>query len=219
MKKITCFLFLNMAFCHICFAQNSPILRTSIGAEKKLTKKISIETKLETRYYSPVYIDAAAFNFFRLFELGANYKITKQLSASAFYRYGLRKNNEFADFEGRNRYFVNLAYQTKFNKFKLNNRLRYQQQYRDNDELTELQSSFWRYKLESSYKINSKLSPYLATEFFYKTQTQKIDQLRVSTGLNYKINKNNNLEVGVFQDFNSSNNNLFNIELGYKFDF
>lgn len=219
MKKITCFLFLTIAICHISFAQNSPILRTSIGAEKKFTKKISFETKIEIRYYSPVYKDAVAFNYFRLFELGANYKFNNQLSASIFYRYGLRKNNEFADFEGRNRYFVNLAYQTKFNKFKLNNRLRYQQQYRDNDEVTELQSSFLRYKLEGAYKINSKLSPYLAAEFFYKTQTQKIDQLRVSTGLNYRINKNNNIELGVFRDYNTLGNGLFNIETGYKFDF
>lgn len=219
MKNIICFLILNIAVCHSLSAQNSPILRTSIGVEKRFTKKLSFETKLETRYYTPVYTDALTFNFFRLFEFGANYKLSKQLSASAFYRYGLRKNTEFADFEGRSRYYVNLAYQAKFNKIKLQNRVRYQQQYRDNDEISELQSSFLRYKLEGSYKINKKVSPYLSTEFFYKMQTKSFDQLRVSTGINYKINKNNDFEVGVFQDYNTLVNGLFNIEMAYKFDF
>jgi hypothetical protein len=219
MKNIICFLILNFAVYYGLWAQNSPILRTSIGLEKEITKKLSLETKLETRYYKPVYTDALNFNFFRLFELGANYKPSKQLSASVFYRYGLRKNNEFADFEGRSRYYVNLAYQAKFNKIKLQNRVRYQQQYRDNDELTELQSSFLRYKLEGSYKINKKVSPYLGTEFFYKMQTKSIDQLRVSTGINYKINKNNGLELGVFKDYHTLGNDLFNIEMGYKFEF
>jgi hypothetical protein len=219
MKKIVCFLILNIAACNSLFAQNSPILRTSVGAEKKFTKKLSFETKLETRYFTPVYTDAMIFNFFRLFELGANYKLNKQLSASIFYRYALRKNNEFTDFEGRSRYFVNLAYQAKFNKIRLQNRLRYQQQYRDNDEISELKSSFLRYKLENTYKINKKISPYLATEFFYKMQTKRIDQLRLSTGINYRINKNNGLEFGVFKDYSTLGNGLFNIEMGYKFDF
>jgi predicted porin len=219
MKKIVCFLILNIAACKSLFAQNSPILRTSVGAEKKFTKKLSFETKLETRYFTPVYTDAMIFNFFRLFELGANYKLNKQLSASIFYRYALRKNNEFTDFEGRSRYFVNLAHQAKFNKIRLQNRLRYQQQYRDNDEKNELQSSFLRYKLESTYKINKKISPFLATEFFYKIQTKRIDQLRLSTGIKYRINKNNGLEFGVFKDYSTLGNGLFNIEMGYKFDF
>jgi replicative superfamily II helicase len=101
----------------------------------------------------------------------------------------------------------------------LQNRLRYQQQYRDNDEISELKSSFLRYKLENTYKINKKISPYLATEFFYKMQTKRIDQLRLSTGIKYRINKNNGLEFGVFKDYSTLGNGLFNIEMGYKFDF
>ncbi len=97
--------------------------------------------------------------------------------------------------------------------------MRYQQQYHDNDEKNELQSSFLRYKLESTYKINKKISPFLATEFFYKIQTKRIDQLRLSTGINYRINKNNGLEFGVFKDYSTLGNGLFNIEMGYKFDF
>jgi hypothetical protein len=37
--------------------------------------------------------------------------------------------------------------------------------------------------------------------------------------MNYRINKNNGLEFGVFKDYNTLGNGLFNIEMGYKFDF
>jgi hypothetical protein len=50
-------------------------------------------------------------------------------------------------------------------------------------------------------------------------QTKRIDQLRLSTGIKYRINKNNGLEFGVFKDYSTLGNGLFNIEMGYKFDF
>jgi hypothetical protein len=219
MQTITKIIILNIFIIQFSFGQNSPIWRTSIELQKRLSKSISLETKLETRFYVPEYQNSLAFNYFRLFEIGANYDFNKRFSTSVFYRYSHRKNNEFANFESRSRYFVNLSYKSKFKNIKINNRLRYQQQYKDNDEINELQSNFIRYKLEGTYKLTKEMSPYVATEFFYKTQDKSIDQLRISTGLNYKLNKKNGFDLGIFKDFNNLNNGLLNIEIGYKFEF
>lgn len=193
-------------------AQDGPGLRTGIGLKKNLTKKWSISAEVQTRFNGNIsYLQTY------LGELGVSYKITKGLEASACYRYTYRRKDETKKFKERHRYYADLSYGRKTGPVKLEYRIRYQHQFKDNDlGQAEFDNSYLRNKLEIQPVIRGKFTPYFSADLFYRIGSQ-IDQLRPKAGIEYKINKKNKVDVSIFKDIDLSGNEKYGPVLGLNY--
>jgi hypothetical protein len=193
-------------------AQEGTSLWSGISINKDLGKKFDISVNAQIRMpenisYTQVYLG----------ELGLNYKITKGLELSGYYRFINRRKDETKEWKNRHRYYADATYSHKFGAIKFENRLRYQHQFKDNDGEIGFDSSYLRNKIELGYANKSKFTPSISADLFYLIGTG-FDQLRPGLAINYKINKHNAVQVGLMQniDLIGTENSGAIIRLGYK---
>lgn len=191
MKKLTLVL-ITLGLGFNLMAQEGTALWSGIQIDKKVHKKFEINFNAQVRL-------ADNFSYARTFlaELGAGYKLNKNWEIAAYYRFINRRKNEYKDFKIRHRYYADLAYKKKWGAIKFNYRVRYQYQFKDNDNEYTFDSSYLRNKFEISYPNKSKFSPYISADFFYEI-SKTFDQVRPKIGVNWEINKKNNLEASLF---------------------
>jgi Protein of unknown function (DUF2490) len=193
MKKVF-FLALICFTANITKAQDGVGLRSGVSLEKKITKKVTLNATGQLRFNNNIsYLQTY------MFELGGEYKISKSFDAAVYYRFANRRKDETKEFKNRHRFYADLGYGKKFGPIKLENRLRYQHQFKDNDGVTEFDASYIRDKIEASYSNKSKFTPYLSNDFFFQIGGT-LDQLRPKVGISYKINKKNAVDLSVFKD-------------------
>ncbi|MBP8156728.1 MAG: DUF2490 domain-containing protein [Leadbetterella sp.] len=193
MKKVF-FLALICFTANITKAQDGVGLRSGVSLEKKITKKVTLNATGQLRFNNNIsYLQTY------MFELGGEYKISKAFDAAVYYRFANRRKDETKEFKNRHRFYDDLGYDKKFGPIKLENRLRYQHQFKDNDGVTEFDASYIRDKIEASYSNKSKFTPYISNDFFFQIGGT-LDQLRPKVGVSYKINKKNAVDVSVFND-------------------
>jgi hypothetical protein len=193
MKKIFFLIILFFAI-QSTHGQDGVGLRSGINLQKKVNKEFTINLNGQARFNNNIsYLQTY------LFELGAEYKISKSFDAAVYYRFVNRKKNEIADFNKRHRFYADLSYGKKFGSIKFENRLRYQHQFKDNDGITEFDASYIRNKIELSYDNKSNFTPYLSNDFFFQIGGT-LDQLRPKVGISYKINKKNAIDLSIFND-------------------
>lgn len=211
MKKIF-FLTLICLGAKITLAQDGVGLRSGVSLEKKVTKKITLNATGQLRFNNNI-------SYLRtyLFELGGEYKISKAFDLAVYYRFANRRKDETKEFKNRHRFYADLGYGKKFGSIKLENRLRYQHQFKDNDGVTEFDASYIRDKIEASYSNKSKFRPYISNDFFFQIGGT-LDQLRPKAGVSYKINKKNGVDLSVFKDIDLVGTEVYGpvIGLAYK---
>ena len=188
---ILTFLFLSL---HSIYAQDGVGLRSGINLKKKVTNKITVNLNGQLRFN-----DNISFLQTYLAEIGGQYKISKNFDFALYYRFVNKRKNESKDFKIRHRFYADLGYDKKLGIIKFENRLRYQHQFKDNDGITEFDASYIRDKIEISYPNKSKFTPYISNDFFFRIGGT-LDQLRPKVGLSYKFNKNNAIDISVFND-------------------
>jgi hypothetical protein len=194
MKKLL-FLLLLISSTKISQAQDGVGLRSGINLQKKLTNKITLNANGQLRFNGDI-----SFLQANLFELGGEYKINKDFDAALYYRFVNRRKDETKEFKNRHRFYADLGYGKKFGVIKFENRLRYQHQFKDNDNgEAEFDASYIRDKIEISYASKSKFTPYISNDFFLQIGGT-LDQLRPKVGVSYKINKKHAVDVSVFKD-------------------
>jgi len=151
-----------------------------------------------------------------LFETGVEYKALKFLELGVNYRFVVNPRDT-KDTEYSNRYEFSATAKKEFGNFEPAFRLRYSN-YAD-DDVTD--KSYFRYKASLTYDIpDCKLTPFVAAELFQQVDGGDLYKMRYSTGLDYKLFKNNYLGVSYKLDsYNTEYLNKHIISLVYKIKF
>jgi hypothetical protein len=182
------------------FAQTNEdfMIWSGYSLTKNFNSKTSIRLRQELRLRENATQIQKGFTDF-----GLRYRLTKKFRFAIHYRYNLNVRRSF-EFSSRHRFNADLIYREKFQVFDLpivfNYRLRYQHGYRDffSRESGIIPSQFIRHKFQAHLNLNSRWSPYAATEFFHTIRyLPDIDfvQNRYRLGITYEINKNNNVTM------------------------
>lgn len=137
-------------------------------------------------------------------ELGVSYNINKHWELAAYYRYTgrLKYDKEIAEWYYRpyHRFYGELSYDRKLGKkLKLDYRLRYQNQFKDNNETLVADKSYLRNKLELSYDTPTPFTPFVSADLFYQIG-DTFDQVRYRAGVNVNINKQQSFDLSAFKD-------------------
>jgi hypothetical protein len=161
-----------------------------------------------------------------ILEGGLSYKLHKYLTLAGYYRYEneWKYKNSTGAYKGQVSY-NRLAFDAKtgfeLKRFELQFRLRYTNG-ADFDQETDDRVSYFRYRAKVDYDIKgSKLVPFASVESFNYLIVKDIDKMRYTGGLQYPINKNN--EVSLFyrlQDYSEAEKESMDIiGLGYSLKF
>lgn len=212
---------------------------TEVGVEKKITKKLSLEGGLELRTRDNVKtVDRWSGS------LGASYKLTDWLKASADYTL-LYDNNEkwndkqtkVANYWGvRHRFNVALTGSVDFGNLSVSLRERWQYTYRPEKTVERTKVSngnvedktyngkgknVWRNRLQLKYKVTSMWRPYVNGETY--VAGSGLEKYRLSAGTEIRLSKKHSFDVKyMFQkscsdDEDEGNRHILGV--GYTFKF
>lgn len=199
------------------FSQEQNInLWTRVNVAKKITKKISLELDGQWRLNNNLTTTGAY-----VAELGAGYKLNKHWEVSAFYRFISRRKYDKSEgeyvYKPYHRFYANVSYNRKIGFLKFDYRLRYQNQFKDDNGLLENDKSYLRNKLEIAYPNKSRFTPAVSADLFYRIG-EAFDELRYRAEVDYKINKRNIITIGGFvsHEFNNTKLDDFTLLVSYK---
>ena len=194
-------------------AQNIPQdfgIWTKLSANYKVNKKINITTKVALRTQN----NSLSLNQ-TYYQLAAKYKFNKHFNTSFAYR--LKNMNEEYGSIIKHRFHNDLTLKKKIDdiSFYLRFRTQYQFYYIENNEFYE------RIRLKTSYKINKKINTYTSYEFYIDIITPLYDKNRFTLGLEYKINKDFDIEIKYIRNsqLNVDNPDIMNVlGIGLSYD-
>ena len=215
MKKHVFLLSLLLPMASLAQSRNTN-LWAGISVSKNITKKISLELDGQWRLNNNLSTTGAY-----IAELGAGYKFNKHWEINAFYRFISRRKYDKGDesyvFKSYHRFYSNLIYDRKIAFIKLTYRLRYQNQFKDDNGALENDKSYLRNRLELAYPNKTKFTPAVSADLFYRIG-EAFDEVRYKAEVDYKINKKNMVTVGGFISHEFANSGLddFTILLTYK---
>lgn len=195
-------------------AQSSEVsTRTCLAVEKRLYKNLELSLSPEIRLTDQFSVDEY------LIETGLEYKPIKYVSIGAKYRFTSNQRETKST-----EYFNQFAFEAK-GKYKINNlgfqiRTRYTN-YTELDSENNYSNPYVRYRFKTEYELkNWNLTPFLAVELFNQLADKKINKIRYSTGLEYKINKHNQISLEyMYQDYIAKKKSKNIIGIQYKFKF
>ncbi|MBA4853286.1 DUF2490 domain-containing protein [Emticicia sp. BO119] len=196
--------------------ERSTNLWAGINASKSITKKISLEADIQWRINNNLTTSNAY-----IAELGAGYKFNKHWEIMTFYRFITRrkydKGEEIHIFKPYHRFYANLIYDHKIAFLKFAYRLRYQNQFKDDNGTLENDKSYLRNRAELSYPNKTKFTPAISADLFYR-MGEEFDEIRYKSEVSYKINKKNTFTIGGFisQEFSDKDLDDFTFQLTYK---
>ncbi len=180
--------------------------RASYSPIKKLKLTISPEFRFDDSF------SLAKYHF----EAGAAYKLNKQFTAGAKYRFVINPRDS-KDTEYLSRYMFSLTYKKKLDRFTPSFRMAYST-YAD-DENTD--SKYLRFKGGLNYDIaNCKITPQIGIEAFRDQSEKELYKIRYIVGADYKLFKNNYIGIRYKLDFyRTAYYNKHIIGLNYKIKF
>lgn len=125
------------------------------------------------------------------------YKFSKSISASVNYRF-INRRELNGMYEIRNRFYADVAYRHKLDKWSFSLRMRFQDQVKriSFNEKEADPSYYWRNKLMVKYSATGKLTPYISAEIFYQLNNpegNEMDELRLVAGSDYDLDKRNSV--------------------------
>lgn len=192
-------------------------LWTGVSVEKKFTKAFAVQVNAQTRFTEDVSLLGSYLG-----EVGLQYKLGKNWEVGGFYRYiGRRKwSRETQDWYYRpyHRFYGEISYEEKFwKRLKLQYRLRYQHQFRDDAEGLVVTGNYLRNKLELGYANASRFTPYVSADVFYRVG-ETVDQVRYRGGLSVRLTKTQSVDVFAFNDtpVGTTDPNEFVLGVTYK---
>ena len=212
---------------------------TEVGVEKKISKKLSLDGGVEMRTRDNVKtVDRWSGS------VGASYKLTDWLKASAGYTF-LYDNNEkwndkqtkVANYWGvRHRFNVSLTGSYSFGNLSVSLRERWQYTYRPEKTVERTKVSngnvedktysgkgknVWRNRLQLKYKVSSMWRPYVNGETY--VAGSGLDKYRLSAGTEIRLSKKHSFDVHyLFQkscDDDDDEGNRHIVGFGYTFKF
>lgn len=184
-------------------------LWTGVATDFRLTKKWTINANAQVRFSDNIRVTRAYLG-----EVGVSYKLTKRIEVAGYYRYTgrLRKNKETDTYYYRpyHRFYGEASYgQTFAKRLKVDYRIRYQNQFKDDNDAIVADKSYIRNKLELGLRNESRFTPFVSADLFYRLSTPDLpggfDQVRYKAGTNIRIAKNHGLDLFVFRDAELNN--------------
>lgn len=184
--------------------------RTSLEMSYKPFKKLKLTLVPEARFDERFSLDEF------LIESEVAYKPLKYLSLAATYRF-ISNPRDSKTTEYNNQYGLTATLKTDIKRFTAAFRLRYSD-YADDEIVDKL---FLRYKASLKYDIpKCKLTPFVAAEAIQQLDDGKLFKMRYSTGMEYKLFKNNAIGLSYkFDYYKQDFRNRHIVSLGYKIKF
>ena len=209
-----------------------------VGLEKRLAKNLDLELELENRSRdNHEQVDRWSGS------IGASYKLTDWLKASAGYTYLYDHNEKWndkqtkvANFWGtRHRFNVSLTGSLDFGNLSVSLRERWQYTYRPEKTVERTKVSngkvedktyngkgknVWRNRLQAKYKLNNLFRPYANVETYLSNGWDKI---RYAVGTELRLNKQHAFDIKYMyqhplgQDDTDGNRHILGLGYTYKF--
>lgn len=202
------------------WSQTEVGLWTGLNVEKNLNRTFAFRLNTEVRFSDNITV-ARTY----LVEPGLTVKFNNHWKVTGYYRYIQRlkwdSENRDYNYTPYSRFYVNLSYDRSLWKLKLDYRMRYQHQFKD-DPGGELVSdkSYLRNKLELSYKNDSHFTPFVSADLFYRMGSH-FDEIRYKAGTEFKINKYHSIDLYGFtdQELDEHKSPKFILGVQYKLEF
>ena len=194
MKKIT-FIFLLIALLTSVSAQQNDAVGTlALQIEKKITPSFSAAIYSQIAFHEN-YSETG----YALFDLGLNYRLNSNFTLGVNYRILSLRNLE-NNYDQRQFLYTDIAWSKGKGDFTLNVRSRYLTKFYGSHfsetENFRLNRHYLRNKVLLKYELNYTYSVFVATEQIYRLdQLDKTEQMRYSTGVNYRINTRNRFQL------------------------
>jgi hypothetical protein len=191
-KAILSALLLSLMIVQFSVAQEQDAgLWLTASIEKKISKDFKATLSQEFRFKENYSQLGTYFT-----DIGLQYKISKSLNASFNYRF-IEKLQKDLTYDTRSRFYLDVAYRYKADKWNFILRTRFQDQIESfsTDEDYSQPQFYWRNKLTIKYSLKD-FTPYATAEVFYPLNNPKgniIDEFRLSAGSDYEINKKNSV--------------------------
>ncbi len=209
---------------------------SSIGIEKKITKKWNVETETELRT-----IGGNNLYFVRLIErwnigVTTNYDFNKNISLGVGYDFMNKLDTKYKNYQFRNRFNFAGTGKLKFYDFTFSLRERIQTTFKDDSKRLYSDGTIdtykmnpewsWRNRLKISYNIpNFKINPSISAETFYQLNNpdgNRFENIRYILSFDYKYKKRNLFEFyGVYNSELISEDSFgrYVLGVGYKYSF
>ncbi len=184
---------LSMLFCiATSHAQRKDaMLWTGISLKKSINKSLSVQLEQQLRFNQNISNVNKVFT-----EMSITYKVTKFYRVAASYRINT------LEFSKRHRIDIDNIFRLKIKPFTFKYRIKLQINKRKNKPI----DYRWRNKLTVEYRINKRLTPYLQTELFYRSNPtfRNFDTRRFGVGIAYRIWKKHTIKAFFIreQEFN-----------------
>ena len=166
--------------------------------EKKIVKDLDLVLTEELRLNENI-TEAGAF----FTEVGLDYRLYKRLKAGIYYRY-INRRNVNDTYRQSHRFFLELAYRPRIERFEIGYRIRFQAQFTDINRQPEGTIPEWymRHKLQLAYNTKSRFDPYISGELWFNLDPLRaeIENLRLTLGIETRITKVHSIDFGyIFQ--------------------
>ncbi len=178
------------------YSQNEDFeLWTGISLAAKPFKNISFDLEEEIRFRN----NAGETDSYHT-DAGISFELWKGFTVAGHYRF-IMGNEEDERYSKTHRYYFDLSYSKKLDRFELFARTRYQTRYKDinNSEPGHIPENYSRNKIGLDYDIyRTPLKVRLWFEFYYQLNNpagNSVDKIRFAPELRYKINRFNELKM------------------------
>lgn len=201
------------------FSQETTNLWAGLSVSKNLGRKFSVNVNGQWRFTEDMSTLGAYIG-----EVGLGYKLNKRWKAEVNYRYIGRRKYDKGEasyyYRPYHRFYGDVIYDRKVSVLKLEYRIRYQNQYKDDNGTVENDKSYIRNKLELGYPNKSRFTPYVSADLFYMIG-HDFEEVRYKAGTEIKLNKKNSLNIGAFTtaELTETKTRDLTVVVGYKFKF
>jgi len=175
---------------------NDAGLWSSITVEKKITQNFSAQLSEELRFNENISELGTIYTDF-----GISYRIYKNISASANYRF-IQKRRVDDFYNKRQRLYFDFLFRHKLSKLTFTLRERVQSQLREveSDQNATSPEYYSRTKFTLKYDFGKKYFPFASAELFYPLNSNsrfgnEIDNVRYAVGVDYEFNKYNAVDL------------------------
>ncbi len=211
-----------ITYSSVAYAQEEDMeLWTGIQIEENITKKLKTSFEQEFRFNENISNTKKIYS-----ELGLSYKINKNIRIAASYRF--EKNQKIEDYYvNRHCFYAGITLKNKIKRFALAFRTQYKTKYVSSysEEYGSVPKNYLRNKLSLKYNIKKNpVTPFFYCESFYQLDNpegNEFDKIRYALGVDYKINKKNNLNIFYMlqKQFNvNSPVQSYIIGIGYQYE-
>jgi len=162
-------------------------LRTGVDFDRMISPKVEVLSKVQLRKSIP-----GQNSWYTMAQLGMEYKIFKQVSITASFRYSLGPSeigDDSTPVHDKMRFTADTKVRSK--RFDSGVRIRYRLRYHHSSTWEGNSRDYLRNKLLLDYNFNKEMSPYAAAELYFRLGEMEFQKFRLYLGTDIKFFKRN----------------------------